>query len=150
MSKRVTLREITADNWEEIADLEVHEHQEEFLEDNVWSIAESKFNRNAVPRAIYAGKRPVGFIMWESLAGEGAPHDYFIFRFMIDKDHQAKGYGRLGMELALGEIRKDRRLRRITICYVPENAAARDFYAGFGFREVGIDEDGEMIAEIVA
>jgi diamine N-acetyltransferase len=150
MSKRVTLREVTADNWEEVADLEVHEHQEEFLEDNVWSIAESKFNKNAVPRAIYAGKHPVGFIMWESLAGEGAPHDYFIFRFMIDRRHQGKGYGRLGMELALGEIRKDRRLSRITICYVPENAAARDFYASFGFRETGIDEDGEMIAEIVA
>lgn len=141
---------MTAENWEEVAELEVHKHQEEFLEDNAWSIAESKFNSHAVPRAIYAGKNPVGFIMWESLAGEGAPHDYFIYRFMIDKDNQGKGYGRLAMELALEEIRKDRRLGRISICYVPENAGARDFYASFGFREVGLDDDGEMIAEIVA
>lgn len=150
MPKRITLREVTAGNWEEVAELQVHDRQQDFLEDNLWSIAESKFNKFAVPKAIYAGKRPVGFIMWESLAGEGAPHDYFIFRFMIDRDHQGRGYGRLAMELALGEIRKDRRLRRITICYVPENAAAREFYASFGFREVGIDGDGEMIAEIVA
>lgn len=149
MSKRVTLREITADNWEEVAELELHEHQEDFVEDNAWSIAESKFNKYAVPRAIYAGKRPVGFIMWESLAAEGAPHEYSIYRFMIDKDHQGRGYGRLAMEIALGEIRKDRRLKRITICYVPENEKAREFYASFGFRELGLDEDGEMIAELL-
>lgn len=150
MSKRISLREVTAANWEEVADLEVHEHQEDFLDDNAWSIAESKFNRNAVPRAIYAGNIPVGFIMWESMRDEGTPHDYSIYRFMIDKDHQSKGYGRIALELALGEIRKDRKLSRITICYVPENAGAREFYASFGFREVGLDEDGEMIAEIIA
>jgi diamine N-acetyltransferase len=69
---------------------------------------------------------------------------------MIDKGHQSKGYGRIAMELALGEIRKDRKLNRITICYVPENAGAREFYASFGFSEAGLDEDGEMIAEIIS
>ncbi len=32
---------------------------------------------------------------------------------------------------------------RITICYNPENPVAKDFYSGFGFQEVGMDEDGE-------
>jgi diamine N-acetyltransferase len=149
MSKKVSLHEVTADNWEQVADLKIDKHQEEFVEDNAWSIAESKFNSYAVPRAIYVGKRPVGFIMWESHAEDGGPHDYSFNRLMIDKDHQLKGYGRKAMDQALAEIRKDRHVRRIVIYYVPENAVARDFYASFGFRELGIDEDGEMVAQLL-
>ena len=149
MSKKVNLRNVTADNWERVAELKVHENQDDFVEDNAWSIAESKFNSHLVPRAIYAGKRPVGFIMWESNAEGGGPHDYSFNRLMIDKDHQLKGYGRKAMDLALAEIRMDRLVRRIIVYYVPSNAVAKDFYASFGFRELGVDEDGEMVAEIL-
>ena len=149
ITKNVRLREITADNWEKVAGLKVDETQEEFVQDNAWSIAESKFNFNAVLRAIYSGKRPIGFIMWESHAEGGGPHDYSFNRFMIDKHHQSKGFGRKAMELALAEIRKDLHVQRIIIYYVPSNAVARDFYASCGFRELGIDEDGEMVAEIL-
>ncbi len=52
------------------------------------------------------------------------------------------------MEVALLEIRGIPNLERITICYHPENALAQAFYASFGFKEIGLDDDGEMIAAI--
>ena len=47
------------------------------------------------------------------------------------------------------EIRACPDARRITICYKPDNATARKFYASLGFVETNIDELGEMIAEIL-
>jgi diamine N-acetyltransferase len=67
---------------------------------------------------------------------------------MIDHRFQGKGIGRRAMELALQEIRRIPNLERITICYHPENTQAKPYYASFGFVEIGIDEDQEMIAAI--
>ena len=148
MAKKVRLRDVTADNWEEVVDLEVSDEQEDFVADNAYSLAESKFDPYVKPRAIYAGKRVVGFLMYESLESDGRPHDYSIYRLMIDKRQQGKGYGRAALELAIDEIRQDRHVNRITISYVPGNPVSKRFYGSLGFQEVGLDEDGEMIAEL--
>lgn len=148
MGKEVKLKHVTADNWEAVVDLELHDEQEDFVAENAYSLAESKFNPFARPRAIYAGKRIVGFLMYESLEAEGKPHEVSIYRFMIDKRHQGKGYGRAALARALDEIRRNSRIRKISICYVPNNPVAKQFYESFGFAEVGRDEDGEMIAEM--
>lgn len=148
MAKKVRLRDVTADNWEEVVDLEVSDEQEDFVADNAYSLAESKFDPYVKPRAIYAGKRVVGFLMYELLESDGRPHDYSIYRLMIDKRQQGKGYGRAALELAIDEIRQDRHVNRITISYVPGNPVSKRFYGSLGFQEVGLDEDGEMIAEL--
>lgn len=148
MSKKVSVREVTADNWEKVVDLELLDEQEDFVASNAYSLAESKFNTYAVPRAIYAGKKVVGFLMYETLDEEGEPGTYSIYRFMIDRRQQGKGYGRKALEQTLKEISRQPNCRRITICYVPGNDNAKAFYASFGFAEIGIDEHGEMVAEI--
>lgn len=144
--KRVVLRDVTADNWEDVVDLELEPEQREFVADNAYSLAESKFNPYCVPKAIYAGKTLVGFAMYESNGDDDQPHSYAINRLMVDRRYQGKGYGRKAMGLILEELGKDARLKRISVCYVAENEVSRRFYAGFGFREAGLDEDGEMQA----
>ena len=52
------------------------------------------------------------------------------------------------MELLLSEIRGKADARRITICYKPDNATARAFYASLGFIEIDTNELGEVVAEI--
>jgi diamine N-acetyltransferase len=86
--------------------------------------------------------------VYESLESDGRPHDYSIYRLMVDKRQQGKGYGRAALELAIDEIRQDRHVNRITISYVPGNPVSKRFYGSLGFQEVGLDEDGEMIAEL--
>lgn len=145
----IALRPVTLENFEEVTDLAVTGAQEDFVAGNLYSIAESKFHPSYQPRCIYRGDEVVGFMMYESLAHTGKHGEYDIFRFMVDQRWQGEGVGRDAMRLCLDEIRNCGDARRITICYVPDNPVARDFYAGFGFVEVGLDEEEEeMIAEI--
>ena len=148
MTKKISVRDVTADNWEAVVDLELLEEQEDFVASNAYSLAESKYNAFAVPQAIYAGKKVVGFVMYETLHDEGEPEAYSIYRFMIDRRHQGHGYGRRALEQVLKEISKRPDSKRITICYVPNNANAKRFYASLGFKEIGLDDSGEMVAEI--
>jgi diamine N-acetyltransferase len=149
MAKDVRLAEVTADNWQAVADLELAPDQEELVASNVWSLAESKFDPGARPRAIYAGKRVVGFLMYDvSPSKKKKALEALIYRFMIDRKHQGEGYGRAALGEALDEIRAIPGIRKVSISYMPDNPVAKPFYGSFGFVEVGQDEDGEMIAEL--
>lgn len=147
MERTIELKEVTYDNFDAVVELQLLKHQEDYLASNTYSIAQSKFDPHYHPRAIYAETELVGFLMYNTFDCEVA-HQTGIHRFMIDHRYQAKGIGRRAMEVALLEIRGIPNLERITICYHPENALAQTFYASFGFKEIGLDDDGEMIAAI--
>lgn len=146
--KKVRLKDITADNWEAVADLELDVSQEDLVASNLYSIAESHYDPDARPRAVYAGKRVVGFLMYDVQPARGKKLEASIYRFMIDRRHQGKGYGRVALGKALDEIRSIRRVKKVSIRYMPENPVAGPFYGSFGFKEVGKDRDGEVIAEL--
>jgi hypothetical protein len=55
-----------------------HDDQQNLIASNAVSIAESMFNPYAGPKAIYAGKKLVGFVMYESLHEDDKPHEYSI------------------------------------------------------------------------
>ncbi|MBN8956507.1 MAG: GNAT family N-acetyltransferase [Rhizobiales bacterium] len=148
MVKRVKLADVTEDNWEAVVDLELDEAQEDLVASNAYSLAESKFDPDARPRAVYAGKRVVGFLMYEVRKAKDKSRKASIYRFMIDRKYQGKGYGREALARALDEIKAIPRMRKITIRYMAENPIAKSFYGSFGFVEVGRDEDDEVIAEL--
>jgi diamine N-acetyltransferase len=148
MSDEVRLEDVTARNWRAVARLKLAPEQEDLLASNLYSIAQSKFDPDARPRAVYAGRELVGFLMYDVWETKEKTREASIYRFMIDRKHQGKGYGRAALTRALDEIRADPAIRKISIGYVPENAVAKPFYASFGFVEVGKDEDGEIIAEL--
>jgi diamine N-acetyltransferase len=144
MSKsKVRLKDVTAKNWRAIARLELAPDQVDLVADNLHSIAESKFDHDACPRAIYADGEPVGFLMYDASEREA-----LIYRFMIDRRHQGKGYGRAALIAALDEIRAHPKVRKAVISYMPDNKVAKAFYASLGFVETGLDEDGEMMAKL--
>jgi diamine N-acetyltransferase len=144
----VKLKDVTAANWEAVAALELGEGQENFVAGNLYSLAESKFDPGARPRAIYAGKRVVGFLMYEAPEAGGRPHEALIYRFMIDRRHQGKGYGRAALMRVLGEIATMSGIRTVATCYMPDNVAVKALYESLGFVEVERDEDGEILARL--
>jgi diamine N-acetyltransferase len=148
MGTKVRLAEVTADNWWAVVRLRLAPDQEDLVASNVYSLAESKFDPDARPRAVYAGKRVVGFLMYDVSRGKGKSRKASIYRFMIDRKHQGKGYGRAALKQALDEIKQVPGIKKVTISYVPRNPVAKPFYGSFGFVEAGLDEDGEMIAEL--
>jgi len=120
--------------------------QMDFVASNAASLREARSDRDARPRAIMVGDRVVGFLMYEAPEGDDEAR---IYRFMIDRASQGKGYGKAALREVLGEIRGLGHVRHVSICYEPENEAARQLYRGAGFVEKGLDEDGEMIADLV-
>jgi diamine N-acetyltransferase len=148
MSGAVRLEDVTARNWRAIARLKLLPEQEDLLASNLYSIAQSKFDPNAHPRAVYAGKELVGFLMYDVWETEDKTRAVSLYRFMIARNHQGKGYGRAALARALDEIKADPAIRKVSVGYMPENPVAKPFYEGFGFVEAGKDEDGEIIAEL--
>ena len=148
MRENVVLRDVTADNRQAVTDLELAPDQHDLVASNADSLAEARTDPDARPRAIYADGCVVGFLMYDAGRPSDDPREALIYRFMIDRKHQGAGYGRTALGKALDEIRALPNVSRIFISYMPDNPVAKRFYASFGFVEVGIDEDGEMIAEL--
>jgi diamine N-acetyltransferase len=143
VSEDIKLKDVTAKNWRAVARLELAPDQRNLVAGNLHSIAESKFDPDARPRAVYAGNEPVGFLMYDA-----SDQEALIYRFMIDRRHQGKGYGRAALVLAIKEIKALPNVGKISISYMPDNKVAKAFYASLGFKEIGVDEDGEMMAEL--
>ncbi|MBR4462676.1 MAG: GNAT family N-acetyltransferase [Erysipelotrichaceae bacterium] len=149
-NRNVRLVKVDKDNFEELIDLEPFESQYNFVADNSYSIAEAYANavsgRYAQPFGVYDGETPVGFVMiGYDIADEEDDYEkyplirdnYLIWRFMIDKKFQGKGYGKEAMRLALEFIRTFPcgEAEYCWLSYEPENEVARQLYRSFGFVE---------------
>ena len=155
----VRLEKINGENFREILDLRVHDSQKDFVAPNDISIIEAYIaithHGHAFPFGIYDGETPVGFCMigfgadddWED-APAVAKDSYNLWRFMIDRRYQGKGYGKAAMKLILDFIgsRPCGEAEYCWLSYEPENTAAKRLYASFGFQETGDFDGNEAIA----
>jgi diamine N-acetyltransferase len=142
----VSLTEVTKENWIQCIRLKLAPEQESLVAPNVDSIAESKFELHYVPRAIYNNENVVGFLMYCPEIETEEKDLYWLFRFMVDVKYQKQGIGRAALELALAEISKNN-CHKINLIYSPKNSVAAKLYASFGFKQVGIAEDGDIIVQ---
>jgi diamine N-acetyltransferase len=142
----ISLKEVTKDNWVQCVKLKLAPEQECFVAPNADSIAESKFEPHYVPRAIYNNDKVVGFLMYCPEIETQEKDLYWLFRFMIDIEHQKQGIGKAALKIAIAEISKNN-CRKINIIYSPKNSVAAKLYANFGFEKIAIDEDGEIIVQ---
>lgn len=141
----ISLEEINSSNYEVVCNLDVTEEQEEYVACNMWSLVEAHYNLGHTCRAIYEDNKPVGFLMWVL----ENPTKVSIWRFMVDKEFQNKGIGRIALAMAIQEMKVCPHLTEIEICYDPKNPVAKPFYSGFGFQEVGLDEEGEDMLSVI-
>ena len=153
------LEKVTGKNVWSILKLSVSQEQESFVAPNDISIIEAYTaitgNGYAFPFGIYEGETPVGFMMigfdaddcWED-APSIARGNYNLWRLMIDKNYQNKGYGKEAVRLAL-EFIKTFPCGKADFCwlsYEPENEIASRLYHSFGFVETGEMDGDEIIA----
>ena len=153
------LEAVNGKNVWELLKLSVEDSQRTFVASNDTSIIEAyttiTANGYAYPFGIYDGDNPVGFLMsgfdkddyWDD-APAIATGNYNLWRLMIDKKYQHRGYGKQAMKLALDFI-KSYPCGRAEYCwlsYEPENEVAKKLYASFGFVENGEMDDDEIVA----
>ena len=141
----VTLRPLTRDNLWAVVDLKLHPGQEEFVEDNVASIANAYVEPTFVPLGVYAGDELVGFAMYGQHPNTGA---WWVIRLMIAREQQGKGYGRGAMEAVIAMMTDRVGCEEIVTSFNPSNAVAAGLYASLGFRPTGEIEDDEPLVRL--
>ncbi|MBQ6076672.1 MAG: GNAT family N-acetyltransferase [Clostridia bacterium] len=108
-------------------------------------------------RNIYDDDKPVGFLMigfdvddyWTD-APEIAKGNYNLWRLMIDKAYQSRGFGREAVKLALDFIKSlpCGEAEYFWLSYEPENEVARWLYRSYDFEETGEMDGEEPIATL--
>ncbi|KAJ2975566.1 hypothetical protein NQ176_g5449 [Zarea fungicola] len=154
---KISLRDISKDNWRAVIDLDLLDGQRGNVSSNARSLCEAHYSDDAWVRAVYADETPIGFLMmsiWD-------PEEWYaIWRFMIDHRYQGLGFGSQAMQLAIAHVRANHpgaKLIRL-MSASPEGKDWRDgkpgveakyspykFYHKLGFRDIEpIDEYGEI------
>ena len=144
----ITLKPVNDQNRAAILQLSVRDDQP-FIASNARSLETAEENPGiARPFAIYAGDRPVGFTMFAFDEEYEDPEDrYWLWRFMIDKDEQGKGYGKAALEEIIRYFR-EQKANVVTLSTKPENETALHLYHQFGFLENGEMNDGEIVLKL--
>jgi len=152
--------------------LDVTKEQKNFVASNAISLAEAYdankyYEKNypvngkgdvAVPYAVYENNIMVGFVMYgyfppqpdESPEDEYCPeeHIYYVWRLLIDKNHQRKGIGAEVVRQIMDEI-KTKPCGEANYCYVsyePNNIGSQTTFKNYGFTEDGRIIEGETVA----
>ena len=155
------LKKINRKNVGDILKLEVFGNQKSFVAPNNISIIEAYLaiveNGHVFTFGIYNDDAPVGFLMIgfdvnsdDADAPKIAKGNYNIWRFMIDKKFQGKGFGKKAMDLAL-EFVKTFPCGTAKYCwlsYKVDNDVARQLYKAVGFVET-VEKEGEEIVAVL-
>ena len=155
------LKKINRKNVADILNLEVFDNQKSFVATNNSSIIEAYIaiteNNDVFTFGIYKDDTPVGFLMIgydvnsdDEGALKIAKGNYNIWRLMIDKKFQGKGFGKKAMDLALEFINTFPcgTAKYCWLSYESDNDIARQLYKSVGFVETS-EKDGEEIVAIL-
>lgn len=139
------LRDVDTNNFQECVSLEVNEDQRTFVAPNMRSLAQAYVSRDAAKVfALYDQNLMVGFAM---LYVDHMEKDYELWRFMIDKRHQQKGYGREAMAKIIDYF-KSIGAKTVTLSFEPENHIAEKLYESCGFYRNGEENEGEIVMQL--
>ena len=143
----VTLREITEETVVQICNLSdtLSEQQQRMVAPNALSIAQAHFSDKAWFRAIYADETPVGFIM---LHDDPEEQKYFLWRLMVARPHQGKGFGRRAVEQLVQYVKTRPGAEGVLASYVPIEGGPEGFYRKLGFEPTGEELHGEVVMRL--
>jgi diamine N-acetyltransferase len=141
----VGLVEITAENWAEVASVEPHDFQREFVAPVTRYLCMAHFEGIWHPWAVVEGGAVVGHVMWAFDDDEGA---HWIGGVVIDAAQQGRGVGYRAMAALIDRLRRDEGATEFALAYHPENAPARSLYRSLGFVETGETDGDEIVARL--
>ena len=138
----VSIKSITTENLDEVLSLSVYEDQRGYVSTTAESLAQAYvYQDTAFPFAIYDDETIVGFIMM----GYYKEKEYYtLWKLLIDKDHQNKGYGRKALELGIAFLKENFQVKDIYTGVSPGNGVAKKLYESVGFQETGLFENNML------
>ena len=168
----IHLEKVNWENYRKVLKLRVTKEQENYVASNRASLIHAYLEScEGVPVhtfAIYNGKTVVGFMQlmynndWTGEEREDwltsdeykkfeGKYYYYIWRFMVDKKYQGRGYGKESFKQTLEFIKSfpDGKAEYAVLSYEPKNELGKKLYASFGFKEVFLEylhDDDEVTA----
>lgn len=155
----IDLRKITHNNFETVLKLGVTEEQERNVDSSIYCLAKAyvKILNDEKPPMILAiynndeviGYADIGFyeLVEDSILTEkfGDKSTYGLNRFMIDKKHQGKGFGKQAMVKVIDYIKTfpQGKADAIATSYWIVNEPVRKLFKSVGFVETGAIWDGQ-------
>ena len=147
LTMKIELRCINETNKAAVEALEVSDDQKQYIASNKTSLetaAKEEHRQIARPFAICADEKTIGFAMFAVELTSPDPEDrYWLWRFMIDKNFQGKGYGSAALEKIIGYFTLHG-ADHILLSTKESNTSALSLYHKYRFVETG-EMNGEEI-----
>ncbi|MGC5535546.1 GNAT family N-acetyltransferase [Streptomyces sp. SR-10] len=149
----VSLHPITDLNRQAVLGLQVAAGQEDFVEGVAPSLREAAEHPELAPwpRAVYAGERPVGFVLLADGVTEGNPEvpwPFYLWRMLIDGRFQGRGYGRAALDSVVAHLRSRPDARELVTSIAPGEGSPLGFYLRYGFVETGETFESEQVLRL--
>jgi diamine N-acetyltransferase len=141
----VQLVAIDADNRALALALAPKPEQKHFVASNAYSLDQAAGSDACVPLLIVAHGEAVGFAMYALEPEDG---HYWIYRMMVDADHQGKGYGTAAITALTKLIFDTTNCPLIALDVKPENVIARRLSESAGFLDAGYEIEGEPVMHL--
>ncbi|MBS2967880.1 GNAT family N-acetyltransferase [Metabacillus sp. KIGAM252] len=138
----IHLKPVTRDNWEDALELKLKSAQIHLVPSPAVSLAKIGIKPDGdsieyLPFGIYHAAKMVGFIM--HARDEATANMYWINGFLIDSEHQGKGYGRDALAEMIRWIKEHNpNCREIRLTVRMDNEGARKLYGKMGFQATGV------------
>ncbi len=142
----IRLLEVSEENFDEVIGLSVAPSQEKFVASNVRSLAQCYIYRedgDVFPMAVVHEDRTVGFLLLEKDVDEGF---YLVWRMMIDRKEQGKGFGEEVLREVLRQAKEAPGIDAVRADYVKGNDAMAHLLSKLGFVRIG-EEEREILNE---
>ena len=126
---------VTKDNWRTATFLTTDPDRkipldEQWIANNAFSLLQCQYDPNWDCRILADGDTAVGFLFYGYDTDSG---HHLLCRYMIDVDHQGKGYGTAFLPMAVELIRSQYGCRDVYTSVHDDNAHALHLYTSFGF-----------------
>ena len=145
------LRIIDETNKAAVELLEVSESQKQYIASNKKSLetaGKEEYREIARPFAIYAEEQIIGFTMFAFELTSSDPNDrYWLWRFMIDRNFQGKGYGSAALEKIIDYFR-NHGADHILLSTKENNTSALSLYHKYQFAETGEMNEDEIVLRL--
>lgn len=133
----IGLELVNQDNFEAVLQVSLTETDERKVASVEYSLAQAwlyKDSRELHPYAVLFGQKVVGFV----LLSIQEDHSYYVWRLLIDRHYQNRGYGKEVIRQVIGLAKEDPSCHTITMNYVIGNHKMRYILEKFGFQSVGM------------
>lgn len=135
----ISLKPVNEMNFNDTISLSLHDYQQNYVASVVYSIAQCyiyRDNNDVFPFLIEFNNKPIGFILLDEDLNK---KELLIWRLIIDKHEQGKGYAKKIIKYVISLLKEINTYDYVTINSVEENEIMLSVINSLDFDYLGID-----------